>query len=85
VFIDLPVLNQKDNFVVNNTALMTEFDNIVPDDVFVDESEIEIVGFEAYDECELMVGVEETSSIIDEQILCFDMDSDIDGDITLEI
>lgn len=66
---------------------MTEFDNVVPEDVFVDESEIEIVGFEPCEECDFMVGVEETSSIIDDQIVCFDMDSDIgvDDDMTFEI
>lgn len=72
---------------MKNNVLMTEFDKIVPEDVFVDESEVEIVGYESCDECDFMVGVEETSSIIDDQIVCFDMDSDIDvdADMTFEI
>lgn len=64
---------------------MTEFDKIVPGDVLMDESDFEIVGLESYDGCDFMVGAEETSSIIDDNILCFDMDSDVDDDLTFEV
>lgn len=64
---------------------MTEFDKIAPGDAFVDESDFEIVGLDSYDGCDFMVGVEETSSIIDDNILCFDMDSDIDDDLTFDV
>lgn len=64
---------------------MTKYDEVVSDDIMIDESEVEIVGFESCDGCGFMVGVEETSSIIDDQIVCFDMDSDLDDDLTLEV
>lgn len=64
---------------------MTEFDNIAPGDAFVDESDFEIVGVESCFGCDFMVGAQETSSIIDDNILCFDMDSDIDDDLTFDV
>lgn len=64
---------------------MTKYDEVTADDIMVDESDVEIVGFESCEACDIMVGVAETSSIIDEQIVYFDMDSDIDADLTFEI
>ena len=67
-----------------NNVIMMEFDQIDSGNITViEESDFEIVGSDIDSGSEFMAGVEEMSSIIDEQVVCFDMDCDVDPDIDM--
>ena len=74
---------RKINLSINNVIMM-EFDQIDSGNITViEESDFEIVGCDIDSGSEFMAGVEEMSSIIDEQVVCFDMDCDVDPDIDM--